>query len=95
MRKKAKLQEKDLLQNNPYQALQSGKNLPDKEMSASGQVKLLDQVEVGDAIGEGNFGNVYKGRWEGSDVALKQIKDKEMQQRMLEEALILRYCYFL
>eukprot|EP00727_Mastigamoeba_balamuthi_P004347 m51a1_g13910 putative serine-threonine protein (1906) ;mRNA; r:772429-786691 len=33
-----------------------------------------DELEFGPVIGEGTFGTVYKGRWRGTDVAIKQIR---------------------
>lgn len=32
-----------------------------------------NQIVVGEKLGSGNFGSVYKGKWGGTEVALKQI----------------------
>ena len=33
-----------------------------------------EELEFGPMVGSGSFGNVYKGRWKGTTVALKCIK---------------------
>lgn len=32
-------------------------------------------IQIGNQIGQGNFGAVYRGKWKGSDVALKKMMD--------------------
>ena len=34
----------------------------------------MKDLEFGDVIGRGSFAIVYRGRWQGKDVALKQIR---------------------
>ncbi|GBF87404.1 hypothetical protein Rsub_00115 [Raphidocelis subcapitata] len=39
----------------------------------------LDQVQLGVLIGAGSFGRVYKGRWQGRDVAVKVMLHNDLQ----------------
>jgi len=41
------------------------------EFGAAAAQHLLDHVQLGVLIGAGSFGRVYKGRWQGRDVAVK------------------------
>lgn len=53
--------------------------------SSSSFVSLLENVKVKTLIGEGSFGKVFKGNWNETDVALKQLKnedDKEFQREV-------------
>lgn len=36
------------------------------------QIDYAD-LQMGDVIGEGSFGRVYRAKWRGSDVAVKQL----------------------
>lgn len=50
----------------------------------------LTEVEIDERLGGGNFGEVYRGTWQGStDVALKKLKDSEHLQDFLREATAL------
>src|SRR5690554_1295642 len=44
------------------------------------------EVEIGERIGEGNYGKVYKGNWKGKVVALKEPKDPKYLKSFLQEA---------
>ncbi len=45
---------------------------------------------VGEVLGTGNFGTVFKGKWKGKDVALKEFKDGSMEAAVVEEISILQ-----
>ena len=47
-----------------------------KEKSKFEITKLIDHVTLVEKIGEGNFGEIYKGKWHGTEVAIKKIKTK-------------------
>jgi predicted Ser/Thr protein kinase len=51
---------------------------------------MLDGVELQEKIGEGHYGFVYRGRWQGSVVAVKEIKAQEAIQAFIEEAGVLK-----
>ncbi len=38
-------------------------------------VDILEPIEIGSRVGEGEFAVVYKGKWLGADVALKCLKN--------------------
>ncbi len=57
--------------------------------SARGSVKFLSPVTLGSRIGEGNFGEVYNGTWQGAQIAAKNVKNKEIHDKVMQEALIL------
>jgi len=51
---------------------------------------LLENVEVEQVIGEGNFGKVYRGSWNGATVAIKGVKNEDdFQDNMFKEEIIL------
>eukprot|EP01117_Protostelium_nocturnum_P005873 TRINITY_DN2114_c0_g3_i1.p1 TRINITY_DN2114_c0_g3~~TRINITY_DN2114_c0_g3_i1.p1 ORF type:complete len:1670 (-),score=397.19 TRINITY_DN2114_c0_g3_i1:2-5011(-) len=41
---------------------------------------MLNDVVIGKVIGEGNFGKVYDGTWNGSTVAIKSITDEDDEE---------------
>lgn len=57
------------------------------------QLQLLTGIELGAVLGEGTFGKVYKGNWNETNVALKQLKD-ENDQKFQREVSLLWYIYF-
>lgn len=49
-----------------------------------------NQIEINQLIGSGNFGMVFRGTWNGTDVALKRLNDPSHFKEFLDEAKILR-----
>jgi len=50
----------------------------------------IDNIKILERLGGGNFGDVYRGIWNGTtDVALKQLKSKEHFEEFLHEASML------
>lgn len=53
--------------------------------------KSLQSIEVHEKLGGGQFGEVYKGRWQGTtDVALKKLRDMESLEDFQREATMLQ-----
>lgn len=56
-------------------------------------LQTLDNIKYADKLGEGTFGNVYKGTYNDTQVAIKQIKelpDEETNNKILHEINILQ-----
>ncbi|PRP86412.1 leucine-rich repeat receptor protein kinase EXS-like [Planoprotostelium fungivorum] len=52
---------------------------------------LLKDVVILEAIGAGHFGHVYRGKWNGTDVALKSLKPSNQQRELwLKEVSLLQ-----
>lgn len=51
--------------------------------------KNLTGITIGEIIGKGNFGNVYRGDWNGNPVALKSLKSDDYEE-MKNELTLLR-----
>ena len=55
-------------------------------------------LSVGDTLGEGAFGTVYRGNWQSIDVAIKQLHLKTLPEHLVRdfenEAKIMAQCQF-
>ena len=56
-----------------------------KEMSGQQWIIDFDEIQLGKKIGTGNFGEVYKGKWKGSDVAVKKFFKQQASEQLLLE----------
>lgn len=58
------------------------------------ELQLLDDtitdVELGELLSSGNFGSVYHGKWQGTEVALKKLKNSDQIEELKKEILILK-----
>ncbi|CAH1796828.1 unnamed protein product [Owenia fusiformis] len=61
-----------------------------KQFKASGWAIKLKEITLGDTIGKGEYGDVYKGEFRGQKVAVKAMKDstKAAQQFLAEASLM-------
>ena len=57
---------------------------------------MLTNISVGSRVGKGNFGEVYRGTWEGSLVALKKVTQGQADEFKREASLLwyLKFSYF-
>ena len=54
-------------------------------------MKKISDIEILKKIGTGNFGEVYKGVWQGTTpVALERLRESNLIQEFLAEATILQ-----
>eukprot|EP01094_Clydonella_sp_ATCC50884_P023277 TRINITY_DN5531_c0_g1_i1.p1 TRINITY_DN5531_c0_g1~~TRINITY_DN5531_c0_g1_i1.p1 ORF type:complete len:829 (-),score=238.19 TRINITY_DN5531_c0_g1_i1:264-2750(-) len=51
---------------------------PKERHTTSGEVVTWDELNIGEKIGRGGFGVVYKGFWKGKPVAVKKVHSDEM-----------------
>jgi hypothetical protein len=61
---------------------------PNSKLSPS-KYKFLKDIQKVAFISGGQFGQVYKGKWHGTEVALKQIRDASTHDALLKEASVL------
>ncbi|KAJ8304367.1 hypothetical protein KUTeg_017950 [Tegillarca granosa] len=60
-----------------------------QDFQTGGWSILPKDLFVGELIGKGEFGDVYKGRYKDHQVAIKQLKDKNSAQTFLKEASVM------
>jgi len=48
----------------------------------------IKDIKILQKLGSGNFGEVYKGKWENVDVALKKLKDEQVESANKEATLL-------
>lgn len=61
------------------------------ELLDSPKTSRLHGVQIGEVIGAGQFGQVYKGQWQGNPVALKNIKSQDLSEFQNELSLLVYY----
>ena len=50
-----------------------------------------DNIELGEKVGHGNFGEVFKGKWRGQvEVAVKTLKDEQGWDELSKELEVLK-----
>ncbi|KAK7499721.1 hypothetical protein BaRGS_00009062 [Batillaria attramentaria] len=60
------------------------------EFKSGGWVIQKHDLHIGESIGKGDFGDVFKGTYKGQAVAIKQLKDKDRgEQSFLQEASVM------
>jgi len=64
-------------------------NLPLPGIPAGDTWKVLSDVRIREKLAGGNFGEVYRGEWNGGDVALKKLKGAD-QESFTNEAKMLQ-----
>lgn len=47
-------------------------------------IPIIDQIDIGQKLGSGNFGDVFKGEWNGTAVALKSVRAEDSQDFISE-----------
>ena len=51
-------------------------------------VQRLQGIKVGKKLGSGNFGEVYIGTWNGSEIALKKLSEGQAEEFEREASLL-------
>lgn len=87
-RKRGKIQSEDMnnMQSNQFQCV---------NYSVPTKLLAIKNVKIQTAIGDGNFGTVYLGEWDGAKVAAKKLKGQEEWKAFAREAELLEYYYSL
>lgn len=47
------------------------------------------ELEIGNRIGVGSFGEVFKGTWRGTDVAIKRFMEQDISPQILNVKILL------
>ncbi|MEM3062175.1 MAG: protein kinase [Nitrososphaerota archaeon] len=69
----------------------SKKRQGDLELVDIGHWTVIQNIEIGNRLGGGNFGDVFKGTWNGTTtVALKKLKSSEHLEEFAKEADVLQ-----
>ncbi len=53
------------------------------------EFKVLTKVTLKEKLGDGNFGEVFRGGWSGTEVALKKLKTSQLADALIKEASVL------
>ncbi|XP_072449992.1 megakaryocyte-associated tyrosine-protein kinase isoform X2 [Chiloscyllium punctatum] len=69
--------------------LKEGTKSAAEELSKTGWVLNMQQLTLGEQIGEGEFGAVFQAEYMGKKVAVKNIKSDVMAQSFLEETSVM------
>ncbi|XP_072100735.1 megakaryocyte-associated tyrosine-protein kinase [Mobula birostris] len=69
--------------------LKEGTKSAAEELSKAGWILNMEQLNIGDQIGEGEFGAVFQAEYIGEKVAVKNIKCDVMAQSFLEETSVM------
>ena len=89
---KSPLDAQDLVLNQPGVALPELSNMELTEISA--KIPELKNIEIKRKIDEGSFGTVFVGIWNGTKVALKQLKGEAEFNEFKREAGILLWVIY-
>lgn len=90
IRKKKKKQEEKKDFAEPPLRQESSIQLSSLQLSAiKSKWETLEGIQIKELLGSGNFGEVYRGEWEGTYVALKTVKDINLFNDFLREASII------
>ena len=52
-------------------------------------MQILSNVVIGKKLGGGNFGEVYRGTWDGSEVACKKVSQDQAEEFRREANLLM------
>jgi len=59
-------------------------------MESTLEINSIKEVNIFEKLGSGKFGDVYRGLWLGTQVALKKLKDNEQYEEFKSEATVLK-----